>query len=132
MICLEVDTSLDKKAIVTDVIQKLYEFMSESITQIQMLTLDRCWETDKGSRLFGFGGVQQFILDTDFFLRIAEAYISEQTNMTANSLCERALRLYFLQNKDIKTPLKTGEWYEKRVEEIMKTAGKSYYALIEQ
>lgn len=68
--------------------------------------LDRCWEQEKGTRLFGFGGVQQLVLDIHFFLKIAEKYISENTNSMANLICERALRLYFAQNKDIKAALK--------------------------
>jgi len=96
MICLEIDPSLDKKKIVTDIIQKLFDFMSEQ----------RCWESEKGPRKFGFFGVQQLVLDIHLFLRMSEDYISESTNIRANALCEKALRLYFSQNKDMKIALK--------------------------
>lgn len=96
MICLEIDPSLNKSKIVTDIIQKLFDFMTES----------RCWESEKGPRKFGFGGVQQLVLDIHLFLRIAEDYVSEQTNIKANTVCEKALRLYFSQNKDMKVALK--------------------------
>jgi hypothetical protein len=98
MICLEIDPSLNKPKILTSIIQKLFDFMSES----------RCWESDKGPRKFGFGGVQQLVLDIHLFLRIMEGYITDYTNIKANGVCERALRLYFSQNKDMKISLKVG------------------------
>lgn len=96
MICLEIDPSLNKQKIVTDIIHKLFEFMSEQ----------RCWESEKGPRKFGFGGVQQLVLDVHLFLRMAVKYVSDGTNIMANGVCEKALRLYFSQNKDMKISLK--------------------------
>ncbi|KAJ3080588.1 exocyst complex component exo84, partial [Quaeritorhiza haematococci] len=84
MVAIELDQStLDKKATITDIIQRLFEFMTE--------------------------GVQQLVLDIHFFLRVAEQYVSEKTNLAANAICERALRAYFSQNKDMRVALKTGE-----------------------
>ncbi|KAJ3255507.1 exocyst complex component exo84 [Boothiomyces macroporosus] len=57
-------------------------------------------------RKFGFGGVQMFVLDINFLLKVFENEITDESNELANSLCERALRLYFQQNKDLATPLK--------------------------
>ncbi|KAJ3218340.1 exocyst complex component exo84 [Dinochytrium kinnereticum] len=74
------------------------------------------WETPKGPRRFGFGGIQQLILDIHFIIRICEAIVSQKSNEIANGICEKALRAYFSQNPDIKAPLKTGEWYDKRVD----------------
>ena len=54
--------------------------------------------------------------------------MNEQTNMLANSVCEKALRAYFGQNKE-KVVLKSGAWYDSRVDEIMKSAVVSYHGL---
>lgn len=70
------------------------------------MTESRCWESDKGQRKFGFGGVQQLVLDIHLLLRIGELFVSEQTNSKANTVCEKALRLYFSQNRDVKFALK--------------------------
>ncbi|KAJ3318000.1 exocyst complex component exo84 [Boothiomyces sp. JEL0866] len=72
-------------------------------------------ETGWKKRKFGFGGVQMFVLDINFVLKVFENEITDESNELANSLCERALRLYFQQNKDLATPLKTGEFYDERV-----------------
>ena len=90
------DPTLNKQKIVSEIIQRLFDFMTET----------RCWESDKGPRKFGFGGVQQLVLDIHLLLRIVEEFVSDQTNIKANTVCEKALRLYFSQNKDMKVPLK--------------------------
>ncbi|KAJ3075450.1 exocyst complex component exo84 [Podochytrium sp. JEL0797] len=75
------------------------------------------WETDRGPLRFGFCGVQQLVLDIHFFLHVAEPFVTAQVNDMANKICEKALRTYFTQNAKIRTALKGGEWYDKRVQE---------------
>ncbi len=60
-------------------------------------------------RKFGFGGVQQFILDMQFSLAVLDQFVTKQCNTAANEKCGKALRLYFLQNKDVALPLKVFE-----------------------
>ena len=57
-------------------------------------------------RMFGFGGVQQFILDMQFMLACLDQFVTEECNGLANDMCGAALRQYFAQNKDMSTPLK--------------------------
>jgi hypothetical protein len=91
-----------------DVISRCIENAMVSMTQIG-------WETPRGPRTFGFGGVQQLVLDIHFVLRVCESYITDKTNDAANDVCEKALRTYFLQKKDgPNRTLKSGEWYDKR------------------
>ncbi|KAI8907175.1 hypothetical protein EDD86DRAFT_227746 [Gorgonomyces haynaldii] len=106
----EIDPILDQKLTLSKILDKYMEYMAT----------DQCWETPKGQRKFGFGGVQTFVLDMHFLLRICDNYITESTNQLANELCAKAIKVYFLQNKDLGAPLKTGEWYDKRVDETVK------------
>ncbi|KAI8919725.1 hypothetical protein BC831DRAFT_480271 [Entophlyctis helioformis] len=117
---MDMDKVLDRKAFACRVIEGLFEYMA---------TTTVCWETDKGPRKFGFGGVQTLILDIHFLLRAAEQYITDQANQSANAVCEKALRAYFTQNKDLSVPLKTGEWYDKRVEEAMRKFSRNFQTL---
>jgi hypothetical protein len=68
---------------------------------------------------FGFGGVQMFILDMHFFLRVTDRYIVDESNDLANDVCAKAIKLYFVQNKNLDAPLKQGEWYDFRVDEAL-------------
>lgn len=112
-----------------------------------LFNIERCWETERGPRRFGFGGecqigytrvimdewnetktrkllliilmmvymdlgVQQLVLDIHFFLRVTDLFISDETSDAANSICERALRAYFAQNKNMNVPLKV-KWEKK-------------------
>ncbi|KAI8894313.1 hypothetical protein BC833DRAFT_605363 [Globomyces pollinis-pini] len=93
-------------------------FLQELILQIltHMDTTNECWQTSRGPRRFGFCGVQLFVLDMHYLLKAFESYVTEEANDLSNKLCERALRSYFAQNKTLSAPLKTGEFYEARVE----------------
>ncbi|ORY46947.1 hypothetical protein BCR33DRAFT_783393 [Rhizoclosmatium globosum] len=46
-----------------------------------------------------------------------EPFVNSSANELANKVCERALRTYFTQNTKIRATLKTGEWYDRRVQE---------------
>ncbi len=46
------------------------------------------------------------VLDFQFLLKCMESYVSPKANDTANEICEKALRAYFSQNKDLKAALK--------------------------
>jgi hypothetical protein len=59
----------------------------------------------------------------NYLLAVFDEHISEDANALCNSLCERSLRLYFTQNKDLVTPLKSEEFYEERVSEAMRQIG---------
>ncbi|KAI9327477.1 hypothetical protein BDR26DRAFT_842971 [Obelidium mucronatum] len=90
-----------------DIIQGVFSQMMEA----------NSWETDRGPMRFGFCGVQQLVLDIHFFLHVAEPFVNQQANEMANKVCEKALRAYFTQNAKIRANLKTGEWYDRRVQE---------------
>ncbi|KAJ3042059.1 exocyst complex component exo84 [Rhizophlyctis rosea] len=117
----ELDPTLDRKGILSAVVEGIFEFMSQ----------DSCWESERGPRRIGFGGVQHLFLDIHFFLRTATHIVSPKTTDLANSTCERALRTYFLQNKDMVGGLKSGEWFDKRVEDVLKDVKGQFKGLLE-
>lgn len=83
-----------------------------------------------GPRLFGFGGVQQLVLDVHFVLRLCEAYVNDRTNDAANEVCEKALRAYFSQRKEGTRggTLKSGEWYDQRIDQVIASAASDFVA----
>lgn len=81
------------------------------------------WSTPKGPRKFGVGGIQAFIMDIHFLLCVFEKQITEEIHTLSNSLCERALRQYFGQNKNLNTTLKASEFYNGRVKAVCKQLG---------
>lgn len=81
------------------------------------------WVTPKGPRKFGFGGIQQLMLDMTFILRVFEEQITEESNDLSNTICEKALKSYFTQNPNVTVPLKNGDFYESRTEATMKKLG---------
>ncbi|TPX74556.1 hypothetical protein CcCBS67573_g04173 [Chytriomyces confervae] len=95
------------RKIVTEIITGLFVQMMEASS----------WETDRGPMRFGFCGVQQLVLDIHFFLHVAESFVSAHAHDTANKICEKALKTFFTQNTKVRTGLKTGEWYDRRVSE---------------
>ncbi|KAJ3238945.1 exocyst complex component exo84 [Chytriomyces hyalinus] len=95
------------RKIVTEIITGLFVQMMEASS----------WETDRGPMRFGFCGVQQLVLDIHFFLHVAESFVSAYAHDTANKICEKALKTFFTQNTKVRTGLKTGEWYDRRVSE---------------
>lgn len=68
------------------------------------------------------------VLDIHFSLQILDPFLSEQSSLLANALCEKALRAYFTQNKNMNVPLKSGDWYEARVTSVAFEVGKNYPA----
>ncbi|KAJ3018728.1 UNVERIFIED_CONTAM: exocyst complex component exo84 [Siphonaria sp. JEL0065] len=103
----DAENSSPFRKISTDIIQGVFSQMMEATS----------WETDRGPLRFGFCGVQQLVLDIHFFLHVAEPFVNPQANEMANKVCEKALRAYFTQNAKIRANLKTGEWYDRRVQE---------------
>ena len=87
---------------------------------------DHCWNTLDGTRRFGFGGVQQMILDVHLLLRICEKFVSEKANDSANAICENGLRAYFTIEQDLTGELRLGDWYEERVNAIMEQIADLY------
>jgi hypothetical protein len=72
-----------------------------------MPVAEKSWISRHGyDRVFGFCGVQQFILDVHLFLKVCDPYLSDRTTRVANSVCERALKTYFKRAKDPKALLK--------------------------
>ncbi|KAI9090940.1 hypothetical protein DFS34DRAFT_636127 [Phlyctochytrium arcticum] len=114
------DPTLPRKDILANIIDEIFTFMNDP----------SCWQTNRGPRRLGFQGVQQLILDIHFFLRICEALVSEETNAKANLVCEKGLRMFFSQNKELKAALKTGDWYDKRVDEVMNLIAKEFPHLL--
>ncbi|KAJ3347938.1 exocyst complex component exo84 [Kappamyces sp. JEL0680] len=113
-ILLKSSSVLNAPELISDLLLQIFTFMDET---------QACWNTPKGPRKFGFGGVQAFILDMHFLLHAFDEYVSEKTNDLSNSLCERALRHFFTQNKDLAAPLKPEEFYDRRVLAAMKEYG---------
>jgi hypothetical protein len=62
---------------------------------------EKCWTTENGPRRFGFGGVQQMVLDIHLMLRICEKFVSDKANENANLICENGLRAYFTAEPDL-------------------------------
>lgn len=90
---------------------------------------DHCWKTEEGNRVFGFGGVQQMILDVQLFLRICGKYVSSKATENASIICERGLRAYFAQDSVISGELRLGDWYEERVNAIVEQISDLYVGL---
>ncbi|RKO84385.1 hypothetical protein BDK51DRAFT_33016, partial [Blyttiomyces helicus] len=151
----ELDPTLDRKGMLTEIVEQFFNIMTErkycgntgrgraivrsmesgalepTFTEVFFVSmLERCWESERGPRRFGFGGVQLIVLDIHFFLRIAEKFVTDSTQAAANEVCERALRAYFLQNQGQKATLKSGDWYDRRVEDLMKLVAKEFVPLL--
>ncbi|KAI8803168.1 hypothetical protein BJ742DRAFT_872731 [Cladochytrium replicatum] len=102
----------DVRTTIMEIIPKISQQLEQVVqtiltSQVYDTEQNSCWVTPaKVPRQFGFGGVQQLVLDVQFFLALAESIISEETNHLANDVCERALRLYFQQNVGLQEALK--------------------------
>ncbi|KXS17582.1 hypothetical protein M427DRAFT_54516 [Gonapodya prolifera JEL478] len=115
---------LDKFSIVATLIEQLLLHMLEP----------KAWEHPERpneARPIGFGGVQQLVLDVHFFLRVCESYVTERANEMADDVCERGLRIYLQGNKST-TELKTGDWYDMRVEDCISRYGGEFLHLGEK
>ncbi|KAJ3181357.1 exocyst complex component exo84 [Gaertneriomyces sp. JEL0708] len=116
--------SLHPVQFITSLTKALFEYMSAD---------PKCWKSKIGERRrFGFAGVQQLILDIHFFLRICEGVVSDEGVSLANEVCERALRTYFEGSEagGIKAGLKGGDWYDKRVDDVMAMVGSEFPELL--
>lgn len=131
------DRMLDKSALMTDIIERVFDYMlkgasiyasvkHESKTQANV---ELCWVNDNGPRRFGFGGVQQMVLDVHLLLRICEKFVSDKSNEDANEVCENGLRAYFNTDQDLTGELKLGDWYEARVNSFMLQIAELYVGL---
>lgn len=88
--------------------QLLQRFFTELTSQLEL----------NPKKKFGFCGVQMFTLDMQFLLGCTDQYINEDTNILANAIVGKVLKMFFMQNKDqAANSLKPGEWYDKRVKE---------------
>ncbi|KAJ3293381.1 exocyst complex component exo84 [Rhizoclosmatium sp. JEL0117] len=103
----DAENSAAFRKILIDIIHGVFTAMNEASH----------WENERGPLRFGFCGVQQLVLDIHFCLHVAEPFVNSSANELANKVCERALRTYFTQNTKIRATLKTGEWYDRRVQE---------------
>lgn len=73
----------------------------------QRVKLDSNWITEHGyDKLFGYSGVQQFVLDIHALLKICDAFITPAITKSANEACSRALKIYFKRAKDTSLVLK--------------------------
>lgn len=79
------------------------------------------WVADQGyDRVFGYSGVQQFILDIHYLSKLCDPYLSETATKLATDSCSRALKIYFKRFTDPSRILKPGDWYDRRVAESLK------------
>lgn len=70
--------------------------------------------------MFGYSGVQQFILDIHYFSKILDPFLSPTATKAATDSCAKALKIYFKRFSDPNRILKPGEWYDKRVADAVK------------
>ncbi|KAJ3397334.1 hypothetical protein HDV05_002962, partial [Chytridiales sp. JEL 0842] len=113
----EAEGLLDVKDLLSSVVLRILNGLMEGrVTppalkkvSLTMKTPVSIWETERGPRRFGFGGVQQLVLDIHFLLQFLDAFITEESNQLANGICEKALRTYFTQNPNVTAALKGGE-----------------------
>ena len=75
--------------------------------------------------------MQQLVLDIHYFLHVADYFVSEQTSLNANTICEKALRAYFSGNRGVGVALKSGEWYESRVCDLANSDFELFRELLE-
>ena len=114
------NASLDKKQLLSEMNTKLFEYMLD----------EKCWTRAHAPRRFGFGGVQQMILDIHLWLKICEPFITDKGTELANVICENGLRTYFTAETDVSGELKLGEWYEERVNSIMEQIAELYVGFL--
>lgn len=120
-ISLEMTPLYNKKSTITQILNIVFD---------HMINGKNTWENENGvPRRFGYGGVQQFFLDIHFFLKILALFISENSNANANTICEKALMLYLTQNPNMRARLKGGDWYEARVQAVVKQTSKNFPGL---
>ncbi|RKP02485.1 hypothetical protein CXG81DRAFT_24858 [Caulochytrium protostelioides] len=128
---LSVHPMLDHIGICTEILEKGFEGMlaprAWESTSAGLLSSDTA-SGHPSPRRFGYGGVQQLVLDIHFFLRVADGFISDVVHDRANAVCEQALKLYF-QNSLVASPLRDGRWYDERVEACAASMASVYPAL---
>ncbi|RKP08157.1 Cullin repeat-like-containing domain protein [Thamnocephalis sphaerospora] len=105
---------IDLDSIMANVVEKLFKTIGEPVY----------WGKDKEQRRFGYAGSQQFVLDMHFMLKVCDKYVSESAFTAANAVCERALRHYIGNNRNLKKDLQTGDWYDKNVSDAIARSGK--------
>lgn len=102
------------------------KFLTESIVMtacvelfIRTLRDDSNWTRN---RRWGYSGLHQFILDIHYFLKAADSFAKEQTVAIATDMSSWAMKAYFQQCDEMekKRVLKSGDWYDKRVEGLKK------------
>ncbi|TPX54804.1 hypothetical protein PhCBS80983_g05744 [Powellomyces hirtus] len=105
--------TLPRQQILTTIVDQIFAAM----------LAPQSWQTPRQTpRRLGFHGVQQLILDIHFFLRICEPLVSDATSDAANQVCEKALRTFFTVQAGgavVKAALKSGDWYDSRVNDVM-------------
>jgi hypothetical protein len=117
----DMDPTLDKREILSMIIERTFSH----------ILLPENWvDIDNAPKRFGFGGVQNMILDIHLTLRLCDQYISEVATESANKICENGLRAYFASETDLTGELKLGDWYEERVNSIMEQIADLYVGLI--
>lgn len=100
----DVKRPFDKEAILTGSIECFFTDLADGeCTSLQIFKslVERNWvKKHEYERLFGYSGVQQFVLDIHLFLKICDGYLSPETLKIANDACSRALKIYFKRAKD--------------------------------
>lgn len=78
-----------------------------------------------GRRRVGSMGVQMFLLDVQFLLRVFERNVSETANAGANAVTEMAVKMYFEASGDdaAKVDLRDGDFYDERIDALVESVG---------
>ncbi|KAL7752486.1 exocyst complex component exo84 [Sorochytrium milnesiophthora] len=84
------------------------------------------WSPTEEPRVFGVGGATQFVLDIHFLLKVCKECVNPTTGEVAQEICERALKSYFSAYGTTSGGLKSGDWYEKRVNAALRTLGPAF------
>src|SRR5690349_6296796 len=71
-------------AVMANVLEEFFRGIGDGMCMtyyMQCCTTNLCivsfWEKDKEPRRFGYAGVQQFVLDIHFLLKVCDAYVSD-------------------------------------------------------
>lgn len=95
-IATELPSKLNKHLILSNLISGIVDSMGQ----------DKCWHVDGKPRVFGCGGIEQFILDIQIWVKLCQDYFTDVSFQKTSDFCENALMLFFQSNPNTKVTLK--------------------------
>jgi hypothetical protein len=114
---------IDSKSVLSGVIEQF----------LQDINTEDNWIAEQGyDRVFGYSGVQQFILDIHYLSKLCDPFLSESSTKSATDCCSRALKIYFRRFTDPNRILKPGDWYDRRVAEAVKKGDPAVRAFLKR